>query len=133
MSKFAVVEKQFQYKGHNCICVFARSGYRCGYVTTTLRCRYDSLDVDCHGGLTFFGILPTEYAPKQDFYVGFDCGHICDGIDTKLAYDYGLIDENTKKMFDESFSYLSNYPVRDLGYVEEQCKKIVDQLEELEK
>nr|DAO90258.1 MAG TPA: hypothetical protein [Caudoviricetes sp.] len=24
MRKFAVVEKQFQYKGHDCICVFNR-------------------------------------------------------------------------------------------------------------
>lgn len=45
MSKFAVVEKQFQYKGHDCICVFTRNGYRCGYVSTTLRRHYDDFDI----------------------------------------------------------------------------------------
>lgn len=78
-------------------------------------------------------IVVEAYAPKEAFYIGFDCGHCCDGIDTKLAYDLGLIDEATKEMLEQSFSYLSYYPVRDVDYVIEQCKKIVDQLEELEK
>lgn len=129
MKKFAVVEKQFQYKGHDCICVFNRNGYRCGYVSTTLHRHYNDYDIDCHCGITFGGALPEAYAPKKPFYIGFDCGHICDGIDTKLAYDLGLIDEAAKEMFDQSFSYLSGYPVRDVAYVVEQCKKIVDQLE----
>lgn len=133
MNKFAVVEKQFQYKGHDCICVFNRNGYRCGYVSTTLHRGYDDFDIDCHCGLTFSGVLPEAYAPKEQFYIGFDCGHCCDGIDTKLAYDYGLIDEATKEFLEESYLYLSEYSVRDVEYVVEQCKKIVDQLEELEK
>lgn len=133
MSKFAVVEKQFQYKGHDCICVFNRMGFRCGYVSTTLRRHYDDFDIDCHCGLTFCGELPEAYKPKEPFYIGFDCGHCCDGTDAKLAYDLGLIDEATKEMFEKSFGYLSDNPVRDLDYVVEQCKKIVDQLEELEK
>lgn len=133
MKKFAVVEKQFQYKGHDCICVFTRNGCRCGYVSTTLRRHYDDFDIDCHCGLTFSGALPEAYAPKEAFYIGFDCGHCCDGLDLKLAYDLGLIDEAAKEMFEQSFSYLSDYPVRDVDYVVEQCKKIVDQLEVLEK
>lgn len=133
MNKWAVVEKQFEYKGHDCICVFTRMGFRCGYVSTTLRRKYDDFDIDCHCGLTFSNALPEAYAPKEPFYIGFDCGHSCDGIDTKLAYDLGLIDEATKEMFEQSFSYLSDYPVRDVDYVVEQCKKIVNQLEELEK
>lgn len=132
MRKFAVVEKQFQYKGHDCICVFNRNGFRCGYVSTTLRRHYDDYDINCHCGLTFSGALPEAYAPKEAFYIGFDCGHVCDGIDTKLAYDLGLIDEATKEMYEQYFSYLSDCPVRDVDYVVEQCKKIVDQLEELE-
>lgn len=133
MRKFAVVEKQFQYKGHDCICVFTRNGYRCGYVSTTLRRHYDDFDIDCHGGLTFSGALPEAYEPKEAFYIGFDCGHCDDGLDTKLAYEYGLIDETEREYFEESFGYLSDYPVRDVDYVENECKKIVDQLEELEK
>ena len=133
MRKFAVVEKQFQYKGHDCICVFNRNGYRCGYVSATLHRGCSRFDIDCHCGLSFVGALPEAYAPKHAFYIGFDCGHGCDGIDTKLAYDYGLIDEVTKEFLEKSFGYLSDYPVRDVDYVEEQCKKIADQLEELKK
>lgn len=131
MNKSAVVEKQFEYKGHDCICIFNRMGFRCGYVSMSWHCPYNESDIDCHGGLTFSGALPEAYEPKEPFYIGFDCGHICDGVDTKLAYKYELIDKATKKIFDESFSYLRGNPVRDVEYVEEQCKKIVDQLEEL--
>ena len=67
MRKFAVVEKQFQYKGHDCICVFTRNGYRCGYVSTTLRRDHDDFGIDCHGGLTFGGALPEAYAQKRSF------------------------------------------------------------------
>lgn len=133
MLKFAVVEKQFQYKGHDCICTFCRNGYRWGYVSTTLHRGCSRFDIDCHCGISFVGALPEAYAPKHAFYIGFDCGHICDGIDTQLAYEYGLIDEVAKEMLDKSFFYLSGYPVRDIDYVVEQCKKIVDQLEVLEK
>ena len=31
--KFAVVEKKFDYKGHECICIFNQLGFRCGYVS----------------------------------------------------------------------------------------------------
>lgn len=130
---FAVVEKQFEYKGHDCICTFNRHGYRCGYVSTMFHPDYYNLDVDCHCGLTYSGMLPIEYEPKEVFYIGFDCGHVCDGIDTKSAYDYGLIDEATKEQLEKSFYYLSGCPVRDLEYVENQCKKIADQLEEIER
>lgn len=106
MKKFAVVEKQFQYKGHDCICVFNRNGFRCGYVSTTLRRHYDNFDIDCHCGLTFDGMLPEVYAPKEIFYIGFDCGHYCDGLDTKLAYDLGLIDDDDKKRLDKEFFLL---------------------------
>ena len=106
---------------------------RCGYVSTTLRRDHDDFDIDCHGGLTFGGALPEAHAPKEVFYIGFDCGHVCDGIDAELAYKYGLVDETEREYFKESFSYLSDYPVRDVDYVEKQCKKIADQLEELEK
>lgn len=133
MSKWAVVEKQFQYKGHDCICVFNRMGFRCGYVSTSFHCHYDDFDIECHDGLTFSGALPEAYEPKEAFYIGFDCGHCDDGLDAKLAYEYGLIDEATKEMFEKNFFYLSDCPVRDVEYVVEQCKKIADQLEELEK
>lgn len=131
MNKYAVVEKRFEYKGHDCICIFCKYGYRRGFVSTAL-CRND-FDIDCCYGRCYIGVLAEEYTPKGPFYIGFDCGHICDGIDTQQAYEYELIDEVEKETLDESFSYLCGKPVRDIDFVVEQCKKIVDQLEELEK
>ena len=132
MSKVAVVEKQFEYKGHDCICIFGCRGYRCGYVSVDDNKEFNEYDIECHGGLSFSGTLPYDYGQKETYYNGFDCGHICDGNDYNTALAYGLL---TEKRFNEllemqilSPTFLQ--PVRSLEYVEEQCKKIVDQLEE---
>ena len=130
MNKFAVVEKQFEYKGHDCICVFTVLGYRCGYVSVDRD--YRGYDIDCHCGLSFGASpLSKDFKPKSDMYIGFDCGHICDGRDYDTALKYGLI---TEKRYNEliemeilSPSFLQ--PVRSLEYVENECRKIVDQLE----
>ena len=127
---FAVVEKQFNYKGHDCICIFSIRGIRCGYVSVSDKEKpYDDYDIDCHGGLTFDGELPDYYKPKADYYIGFDCGHWCDGVDYDQAVKYNLIEPSEAEHNKEMFSYLKDYPVRDLDYVEANCRSIVDQLE----
>ena len=127
---FAVVEKQFEYKGHDCICIFSIRGVRCGYVSVSDKEKpYDDYDVDCHGSLTFDGELPDYYKPKADYYIGFDCGHWCDGIDYAQAVKYDLIEQSEADYNKKLFSYLDDRPVRDLDYVEANCRSIVDQLE----
>ena len=127
---FAVVEKQFEYKGHDCICIFSIRGIRCGYVSVSDKEKpYDDYDIDCHGGLTFDGELPDYYKPKADYYIGFDCGHLCDGIDYDQAVKYDLIEQSEADYNKKLFSYLDDRPVRDLDYVEANCRSIVDQLE----
>ena len=129
---FAVVEKQFNYKGHDCICIFSIRGIRCGYVSVSDKEKpYDDYDIDCHGGLTFDGELPDYYKPKADYYIGFDCGHWCDGVDYDQAVKYNLIKPGEAERNKEMFSYLNDYPVRDLAYVEANCRSIVDQLEKI--
>ena len=129
---FAVVEKQFEYKGHDCICIFSIRGVRCGYVSVSDKEKpYDDYDIDCHGSLTFDGELPDCYKPKADYYIGFDCGHWCDGVDYDQAVKYNLIEQSEADYNKKLFSYLSDRPVRDLDYVEANCKKIVDQLEKI--
>lgn len=123
--KFAVVEKQFEYKGHDCICVFTCLGFRNGYVSVDMPVDYDDLDIECHGGLTFSGELPSYYKPSKKYYIGFDCGHCGDGVDKIKAVEYGLISEKEALIIADIFGE----PVRDTEYIEEQCKKIVDQLE----
>lgn len=124
MRKFGVVEKQFKYKGHDCICVFTHLGFRNGYVSVNENKDFSTYDIDCHCGLTYNGELPEYYNPKAQYYIGFDCGHICDGIDKIQAYKYGLVDD---KMLEYMYDNLE--PVRDLEYIVDQCKRIVDQLE----
>ena len=129
---FAVVEKQFEYKGHDCICIFRIRGVRCGYVSVTDKeTPYDDYDVDCHGSLTFDGELPDYYKPKADYYIGFDCGHWCDGVDYDQAVKYDLIEQSEADYSKKLFSYLDDHPVRDLDYVEANCRSIVDQLEKI--
>ena len=135
--QFAVVEKIFQYKGHECICIFNHLGYRRGYVSVDnvvdiehyMELGYDN----CHGGLTFGGELPYNYGQTKSKYVGFDCGHFCDGYDFEQAYKYGLITEEELDRRNNEFFYLRGNPVRSLDYVEYNCKKLVDQIEEVDK
>lgn len=132
MSKFAVVEKQFEYKGHDCICIFNCRGYRCGYVSVDNNKDYKEYDIACHCGLSFGADrLTKDFNPKKDYYIGFDCGHICDGRDYDTALKYNLINEkqyyNRIEMEIQLTTFLQ--PVRSLEYVENECKKIVDQLE----
>ena len=129
---FAVVEKQFNYKGHDCICIFSIRGVRCGYVSVSNKEKpfYD-YDMACHWGLSFDGALPDYYKPKADYYIGFDCGHCCDGVDYDQAVKYNLIEQSEADYNKKLFSYLRGYPVRDLDYVEANCRSIVDQLEKI--
>lgn len=113
-------------------CVFNCLGYRCGYVSVDDYKYCYEYDIECHCGLSFGASrLPEYYNPKKTYYIGFDCRHICDGNDYNTALKYGLL---TEKRFNELLDmqiHLPTFlqPVRSLEYVEEQCKKIVDQLE----
>ena len=126
--KFAVVEKKFDYKGHECICVFNGLGFRCGYVSVEENKEFSTYDIDCHCGLTFNGELHEDCKPKHKYYIGFDCGHICDKQDHEQAYKYGLITV-VEYIYYRNFDFCIGGVKRTLEYVENECKKIVDQLE----
>lgn len=126
--KFAVVEKIFEYKGHECVIVFNCLGFRCGYVSVKEDKDYDEWDIDCHCGLNFNGELPYDYGQKEKYFIGFDCGHICDYQNKEQAFKYGLISETEYYYFKNSRLDLGGVE-RDLEYVENECKKIVEQLE----
>ena len=90
MTKFAVVEDKFYYKGHECICTFNRLGVRCGYVSVHTKKHHSEYNISCHCGLSFGADkLSDECSPSEEYYIGFDCGHICDGQDLKQAKEYG--------------------------------------------
>ena len=126
--KFAVVEKIFEYKGHECVIIFNCLGSRCGYVSVNEDKDYDEWNIDCHGGLTFNGELPYDYGHKEKYFIGFDCGHYCDYQNKEQAFKYGLINETEYYYYKNSHLDLGGVE-RDLEYVENECKKIVEQLE----
>jgi len=146
-NKLPVVEKQFEYKGRDCICVFNRLGFRCGYVSVSekdkgfkvvekqffdrkhIELEYDDFDIDCHGGLTYGNKIPKELNPKGNYYIGFDCGHWGDGQDLMQAYDYGLIDKEDYQLLKDSCLSNSGDYVIQLADVIQECKKVVGQLE----
>ncbi len=128
---FAVVESKFTYKGHECICIFTHWGYRCGYVSVSNEGDYEDFDIACHGGLTFSGdLLDMGYGPSKPFFIGFDCGHYGDGCDLDMALRYGLIDVRERDMRKELDLFPDCGVMRSLEYVKDQCKSIVDQLEQ---
>lgn len=118
---WAVVEKQFTYKGHDCFCILNKYGFRCGYVSAPFNIDCD--EIECHGGITFDGgQLPYDYGQTGNNYIGFDCGHVGDGIDINALKQSGL-------GTDYAFPHYFKDNICTLPYVEEECKKIVDQIE----
>lgn len=80
------------------ICLAKRNHYGswCGYVGIAADHPaygkdYDSVEVDCHGGLTYSGLcqegppeqiichVPESGQPEHLYWLGFDCGH-CDDL-----------------------------------------------------
>lgn len=62
MSKFVVVEKQFEYKGHDCICIFGCRGYRCGYVSVCIEDKNNMKDV----AIINFQLVGISRVKKED-------------------------------------------------------------------
>lgn len=72
-------------------------------------------DIECHGGLTFSGDLEDD----GDWYIGFDTAHYQD----YMPFMQMLYTHNQQDLI----GYASE-TYRDINYVRNECKKIVDQL-----
>lgn len=81
---------------------------------------YKIFNLECHGDITYQGILDFLFDNSKNKYIGFDCAHFGDKqpfLDAQMP-SY-LVDSSTVW--------------RDEAYVEENCKSIIDQLIELQK
>lgn len=134
-------EKRFEYKGFPCVILFMPMGYRCGYVGLSIENKYygksyDDIPISCHCGLTYASRKLHAQNDTDKWWIGFDCGHCCDGYDVDKIKEFYADDENimtqTERMADY-FKICNENPVRKLEYCEEECKKIVEQIIELEK
>ena len=145
-NKQPIIENMFHYKGYVCCVIFQTAGYRCGYVLVpywhpVYTVKYDDIDISCHGSLTYSGhrLLDREY---PGWWIGFDCAHAGDAIDRNSLikyYDENGLTEVEKRQcqfmtaFGGPLDIGGTYgTVKTLDFCMEECKKIVDQLVEME-
>lgn len=116
--------KQFEYKGYECLIFRAKPdtlGHLCGYVKLPKTHKYfnksyDNIQIEVHGGLTYSGMSETggEYF-TEGYWIGFDCAHFGDLVP--------VMNNNFPSFLKED-----NVPYRDMEYVEQEIKNMVDQL-----
>ena len=111
----------FEYRGYKCVIkrMMLFGGQLNGYVRLPKESKfyqkgYDDIPIDCHGGLTFTGDLEED----GDFYIGFDTAHYQDYMPfMQMLYgNKGLQIDHPDEQY------------KDINYVRNECKKIVDQL-----
>ena len=99
------------------------SGHLNGYVLLNEDDRVeDTMDIMCHGGITFEGNLAELIPVQAGNWIGFDCAHYGDKMpfaDERLT-SYG---------FSFDFSLSNDEIWRDPDFVEENCEQIINQLE----
>lgn len=112
----------FEYKGFKC--VIKRMMYLGGQLNGYVRIPeghkyyskgYDDIPVECHGGLTFAGELIDG---DTDYYIGFDTAHYQD----YMPFLQMALGKAFTPPQDDGDRY------RDITYVRNECKRIVDQL-----
>lgn len=126
-----IVEKRFEYKGYPCVILFMSMCYRCGYVGLKREVAYNTKEIECHGGITY----SEAYLWKQDdsdrWWIGFDCMHFPDGFDIESGMEYW---RDNEEQYNNMKSMLTRLDYRkepwSLKRVENECKFIVDQIEE---
>ena len=135
-------ENRFEYKGFPCVVLFMPMGYRCGYVGLPKGNKYyeedyDGIPVSCHWELTYSNNYLFGQDDKDIWWIGFDCGHFNDGIDKDTfnkLYEKELLDMSYAEWrahmiyFDNTWKYAREYPIRTQEYVENECRKVVDQI-----
>lgn len=128
------LEKEFEYKGFPCVILFMPLGYRCGYVGIPKDSKIDVESIDCHGGITYTDNHLHHQSREDLLWIGFDCAHYCDGFDAEtsknLFADEKCVMEQINILESTGYFAFSNEEgvIRTLGYCEEQCKDIVNQV-----
>ena len=90
----------------------------------------------CHGGITYAGGGEnSKYPIKSDlWWFGFDCGHAGDKADLLYAMQKfpNRQEEYRTRLFVENMYPIEDDVIRTEEYVEEECKKLAEQLKEFE-
>lgn len=128
-----IVEERFEYKGFPCVVLFMPMGYRCGYAGLPKGHKYygkefDLIPVDCHCGLTYSDSSLHYQTDTDVWWIGFDCGHCCDGFDLEKLDEYYKDNIQNQIMRDYHKMINEEHEFRTFDYVKNECMKIVDQL-----
>lgn len=129
-----IIESNFVYKKFRCVVTFnGNVGCRCGYVELPNESRFANLqyneliNIDVHGGITYFETGASDYPiPSKYGWIGFDCTHDDDEQDFKTWIKY--FPENYEIIKNLRLCETEHGTVKNLGFCEKECKKIVDQL-----
>lgn len=131
-----VLEKKFEYKGYLCAVCIMDLGHRCGYVGVPKNNKYygvayHDMDICTHGGLTYSG-GNSDYPIKEDndlWWFGWDYAHYMDAKDEEAYIRYFGREHYEKHPY---LFYGNSGKVYYLDDVEADCKRVVEQLIELE-
>ncbi len=130
-----VVEETFEYLGYECKIIFRDWGGRCGYIKIPkdhpfYNESYDFCNqfVDCHGSLTYAGILLNDEESTNGSWVGFDCGHCDDGLDIEASKKY-FPDVHSDGWYETWNRLNEGSVVRTKEFCEEELKRLALQLE----
>ncbi len=120
------------YNGYEYLMVLNHRGHRCGYVAINenhplhIKESYNALDIDVHGGVTFFEKQMTK-SECTDKWIGFDCGHAWDAPDLDALEKYDP--KKAAYYRQDPLGFLTyDEVIRTKEYVEKECKKIIDQI-----
>jgi hypothetical protein len=138
MKRF-VIERDFEYKGFRCVVIFTKGGFRNGYVGYSEP--HDLTDEEkekietefcCHGGVTYIGGGKGSHHPvdSNSYWLGFDCGHYGDEIDVDQAVEYKLISPEVEPIMRMQEGLFGGHAMTE-EEVAQECKKLVDQMEEV--
>lgn len=145
-----------KYKDYEYLIVLNKIGHRCGYVAIPPEHKYSeipmqerallssdrkfphwdyvSLDIQCHGGLTFMspdhGLKKLLPVACTDMWIGFDCGHCYDMCDVEAYRKYfGAEQAEAKLSFFAAMNHgFDGQHVKNYDYVEQECWDIIEQL-----
>lgn len=140
-----VLEAKSTYKGYPYVVLFMPGAYRCGYVGVPYshklaKKRVNDLGwLNCHGGVTYTEPHLYNCDDENTWWIGFDCAHCFDGYDVDTAKQYFGEDPDFKRLFhtmedfwresNRDFGFETDFEIRSLSYVKDECKKLIDQIE----
>lgn len=131
---------EFEYKGYPCVILRAHPkaqnekdwlGSLCGYVALPREHPYygkgyEQIEIDVHGGLTYCNERLGDLDAGNVWWIGFDCAHLGDLVPAiwEMRQRGGILHD-----IHMAFGERSHEIYRDIGFVENEIKCLVDQLE----